>query len=85
MFTDTFLSPTRPKEKFTNLNAPIRKKILVFRDSTATSILPSLTMLYEEVIAIWDRAFHLRRDIIIEEKPDFVIVITADRFICSLG
>jgi hypothetical protein len=81
-FADKYLSASRPKTRYTNLTAPIRKKVVVFRDSTATSILPSLTMLYEEIVSVWDRAFHLRRDIILEEKPDFVLVITADRFIC---
>jgi hypothetical protein len=82
-YSDKFLSLNRPKTTYTNPLAPISKKILVFRDSTATYILPSLTLLYQQVISIWDRARELRRDIILDEQPDFVIVITADRFICS--
>lgn len=81
-YSDKFLSLSRPKVIYTNPLAPIGKKILVFRDSTATNILPSLTLLYQQVISIWDEAFVLRRDIILDEQPDYVVVITADRFIC---
>ena len=81
--SEKYISLRRPKTKYANSSAPISKKVLVFRDSTATNILPSLTLLYKEVISIWDRALALRRDIILEEQPDFVIIIKADRFICG--
>jgi hypothetical protein len=81
-YSDKFLSISRPKTRYTNPLAPINKKILIFRDSTATNILPSLTLLYQQVVSIWDRAFVLRRDIILDEQPDFVVVISADRFLC---
>lgn len=76
-----FRSPERPKLVFSNPSAPIAKKILVFRDSTATNILPSLAMAYQDVVSIWDRAFDVRTAIIKDEKPDCTVVITADRFV----
>ena len=82
-YSEKFLSLSRPKTRYTNPLAPINKKVLIFRDSTATNIIPSLTLLYQQVVSIWDRNFSLRRDIILDEQPDFVVVITADRFICN--
>lgn len=78
-----FLSSNRPKQIIINKNAPIPKKLLVFRDSTATNLLPSLSCLYQEVVSIWDRAFHLRPSIVKDEQPDYTIAISADRFICE--
>jgi hypothetical protein len=80
-----FRSPERPKQVFTNPSAPIPKKLLVFRDSTATNIIPSLAMAYQQVVSVWDRAFDVRPLIIKDEKPDYTLVITADRFICSFA
>ncbi|MCP9834910.1 MULTISPECIES: sulfotransferase [unclassified Cyanobium] len=81
----SFLSPTRPKLVFRNPQAPIQKRVLVFRDYTATNILPSLSLIFNEVISIWDRGFDLRSAIIRQVCPDFVIVITADRFVCNFA
>lgn len=82
-FLEGFKSPIRPKDTFRNPIAPIKKKLLVFRDSTATNIIPSLALVFTEVISIWDRSFALRPRIIKEEQPDATIVITADRFVCG--
>ena len=82
-FLEDFKSPSRPKDIFCNPAAPVKKKLLVFRDSTATNIVPSLALLFSEVISIWDRSFTLRPRIIREVQPDAVIVISADRFICG--
>jgi len=83
LFSKDFKSSSRPKDIFRNPAAPVNKKILVFRDSTATDIIPSLALLFYEVITIWDRSFALRPRIIREELPDATIVVTADRFICG--
>jgi hypothetical protein len=82
-FSDEFLSPERPKNIYTNSVSPNEKKVVLFRDSTATEILPSLVMNFKEIVSVWDRNFSLRRKIVLQEKPDYVVVITADRFLCN--
>lgn len=78
-----YLPSSGPKTKYTNKEALLKKKVIVFGDSTSTIISPFLTMLYEEVILTWDRTFFLCRDIVLAERPDFVIKIIAERFVCS--
>lgn len=80
-----YLPSSQPETKYTNVAAPIKKKVVVFGDSTATNILPSLTTLYEEVISIRERAFFMRRDVVLGERPDFVVLIIADRFVCGIS
>lgn len=79
----SFQSPEREKTRYINDSPVICRKLLVFRDSTATDLIPSLALAFSEVISIWDRSFVDRIRIIEIEKPDMVIVITADRFVCS--
>lgn len=55
-------------------------KVLIFRDSFSTALLPYISSTFGEVIYIWDHDLNSHIDIIRREKPDIILHETVSRY-----
>lgn len=58
-------------------------KVLIFRDSFTSGILPYLKESFGEILFIWD--YKLNKELIEQEKPDILIHIIVERNITQLS
>lgn len=67
------------EKRFKNPNK--KYKILLFRDSFSTSLIPYLNQTFGECTYIWSYKFD--KDIILKEQPDIVILENVERYLDS--
>ena len=61
------------------INAKKKYKILVFRDSFTTAMVPYFKENFGSSLLVWD--FNFNKQLILEEKPDIVLYIIAERLV----
>lgn len=71
---------TRPTVYLKNPDSYTDKKVLIFRDSGATRVYPSLTMYFNETLLYWDH-WNFNKDLIEWYNPDIILEIRTERFI----
>lgn len=72
-------------EKFIRTKRPGKPyKVLVFRDSFSTALIPYLSETFGEVIYVWDHNMNKYTSLILEEKPQIVIHEMVSRYADSL-
>lgn len=59
-------------------------KVLIFRDSFSTALLPYISSTFGEVIYIWDHDLNSHIDIIRQEKPDIILHEIVSRYTGTL-
>lgn len=62
---------------YVNTNAPIDKKVLFFRDSYTSLLVPFMTHQFRECVFVWSG---YNEDLVYEHKPDIVEVCPVERY-----
>ena len=70
----------RETEYYLNDHSLSTKKLLIFRDSSATFLIPFLSVYFKEILLYWDH-FQFNTKLIEYYKPDYVFEIRTERFI----
>jgi hypothetical protein len=76
--------PNGNEEFIRTVNGSEKYKVIVFRDSFSSNLLPYLSESFGEVIYIWDHNMNRYTDLIEKEKPDIVIHEMVSRYADSL-
>lgn len=76
--------PNGNEEFIRTINSSAKYKVIVFRDSFSSNLLPYLSESFGEVIYIWDHNMNKYTELIEKEKPDIVIHEMVSRYADSL-